>query len=166
MNGSFEEISLAENLHEANFETTSHHNIDFSNHALKLSHWLVEEESNIITEVGQILSFHPTLPSLPLESQVTFSNYCPNLENYIHLVIHPIDLWIEDSSKSKSLPWHFFLLVSHDYHSNLGHSIFQTPSYHHLLFEVSLFWFLIKHKGKIFHVNHVIKWLHSIFDFT
>jgi hypothetical protein len=40
------------------------------------------------------------------------------------------------------------------------------PTYAYLILDVSLFWFVTKHKGKFQGIDELIKWLHWIYDFT
>jgi hypothetical protein len=84
--------------------------------------------------------------------------------------ISPIHLWIEEACNNIGKPWHAFILLSHDHDptSYFGQGkVKEMPTYAYLILDVSLFWFMTKHKGKFHGIDELIKWLHWIFyDFT
>jgi hypothetical protein len=81
----------------------------------------------------------------------------------------PIHLWIEESCNSTFKYWHAFILLSHD-HDHTSYferrKVKEVPTYAYLIFDVSPFWFVTKHKGKFQGIVELMKWLHWIYDFT
>jgi len=83
--------------------------------------------------------------------------------------ISPIHLWIEESCNNTCKYWHAFILLSHD-HDHTSYferrKVKEVPTYAYLIFDVSPFWFVTKHKGKFQGIVELMKWLHWIYDFT
>jgi hypothetical protein len=82
--------------------------------------------------------------------------------------ISPIHLWIEEACSGACQTWHVFVLLSRDNDptSVLDQRVVEIPTHVFLMCDVSLFWFVTRHKGRFFGINELIKWLHWNFYFT
>jgi hypothetical protein len=64
--------------------------------------------------------------------------------------ISPIQHWIEQACSSTHQPWHdlgvFFCLK--EFISIFSHTAIEIPTYSCKMFDVVLFWFIAKHKGR------------------
>ena len=80
--------------------------------------------------------------------------------------INPIQSWIEAACMSTYKLGNNFYDIIHAYDLS---SILPILNHHaglHFLNKVSLLWLVTKDKEIFFYVNTMLRWLHSIFDYT
>jgi hypothetical protein len=46
------------------------------------------------------------------------------------------------------------------------HVVIFVPALDHVVLDISLFWFIAKHKGRALDVDEVLAWLHWLYDYT
>jgi hypothetical protein len=95
---------------------------------------------------------------------ITSAHACIKESDYIS----PINCWMEEACSSTDQPWidFGFLFHDHDPPSVFGQGVMEIPTCVHAMVDVSLFWFITKHKGKFHDVDKIIKWLNWLYDFT
>jgi hypothetical protein len=47
-----------------------------------------------------------------------------------------------------------------------GHDVMSIPTHDHFVLDISLFWFITKHKGRTFDLDEMLGWLHWLYDYT
>jgi hypothetical protein len=74
--------------------------------------------------------------------------------------------WIEQACRCTCQSWHNFvtLVLSHVLDSMFSHEVMFVLAHDHFLLDKSLFWFITKHKGRIFYLDKMLGWLHWLCD--
>ena len=92
-----------------------------------------------------------------------------NWMSYLHEdYINPIQHWIEETCNGSCHPWNDFDLLCHLHEpiSDFRLALVEFPAYVHVIFDVVLFWFIAKHKRRLFSFEKMLAWLHWLYDFT
>jgi hypothetical protein len=53
-----------------------------------------------------------------------------------------------------------FLTLIHDLMMIFSHNVMYFPAHVYLVMNISLFWFITKHKGKLYVIDEALAWLH------
>jgi len=82
--------------------------------------------------------------------------------------LSPIHHWIDECCKSTCLLGNEFYVFDniHDDFLVLNQASMNKKASLYMTFDVSLFWFITKHKGRDFDVNKEFGWLHWLYDYT
>jgi hypothetical protein len=80
----------------------------------------------------------------------------------------PIQHWIEEGCGLTCQSWHDFgvSIHPHELEDMLCKVVIFIPACDHFIFDIALFWFITKHKGRAYDVSKELAWLHWKYDFT
>jgi hypothetical protein len=77
----------------------------------------------------------------------------------------PTQAWIDEVCSGACHFWHEFD-HAHGFMFCSSQSLMDIPTCMYLIFDVSLFWLMTKHKGRSHGIHEMLKWLHWIYNFT
>jgi hypothetical protein len=101
--------------------------------------------NNILVGFYWSLPFEPLLLDGLMSSNDGFPYAYAKKYDYIS----PIHLWIEEVLQQICKPWHDFIFLPHDHDRTSDfdrRKVNKMPTYAYLILDVSLFWFVTKHK--------------------
>lgn len=104
------------------------------------------------------LNFH----LIPHSSFTSSLDSDADISSHDHIYISFVDLWIEEYCNQAYDPWHHITLIIHDlYPSSFPKSrIVEIPPRSCLILDISLFSYLMKHKGRHHGISNLTRWLH------
>jgi hypothetical protein len=82
--------------------------------------------------------------------------------------ISPLQQWVDYACECTCQCWHNICISIHPHELDAMscNDVIFVPTHNHFVFNVSLFWFIAKHKGRLPDVNKRLGWLHWKYDYT
>ena len=86
---------------------------------------------------------------------LAWSKYEPSL-----IYCNPIQRWIEKTYECTSRHDYIPITCPCELDSVFGYGVMLVLDHHHFVLDISLFWFITKHKGRIFYFVGMLGWFH------